>query len=50
MVRLTPLLALVSAFSVLEISIADTEQETQCAFGSAGEVQRFEAVVGTKYL
>jgi hypothetical protein len=35
---------------VLEISIGATQQETQCAFGSMGEVQRFEQMVGTKYL
>lgn len=36
--------------SVLEIAITSTEQVSQCAFGSAGEVKRFEELVGKKYL
>ena len=47
--RLVCLASLLSP-SVLEISIGATQQETQCAFGSMGEVQRFEQMVGTKYL
>ncbi len=36
--------------SVLEVPIASTEQVSQCAFGSAGEVKRFEDMVGKKFL
>ena len=38
------------AQSVLEIPITYTEQNTQCAFGSAGEIKRFEDMVGKKYM
>lgn len=36
--------------SVLDIPILNTEQVSQAAFGSAGEVERFEQVVGRKYI
>ena len=36
--------------SVLDIPITDTEQTTQLAFGCASEVERFETMVGRKYL
>lgn len=36
--------------SVLDIPITHTEQVSQVAFGSAGEVQRFETYVGRKYI
>jgi sedoheptulose-bisphosphatase len=35
--------------SVLDIEIEQTEDRTQCAFGSAKEVERFDQLVGTKY-
>jgi len=36
--------------SVLDIEITQTEQVSQVAFGSAKEVERFENIVGTKYI
>jgi sedoheptulose-bisphosphatase len=36
--------------SVLDVAIAQTEQVSQVAFGSAKEVERFEQMVGRKYL
>lgn len=36
--------------SVLDIPITSTEQTSQVAFGSAGEVARFEQMVGRKYI
>ena len=36
--------------SVLDIPILNTEQVSQVAFGSAGEVERFEQYVGRKYI
>lgn len=36
--------------SVLNVEITDTEQVSQVAFGSSKEVERFEKVVGKKYL
>ena len=36
--------------SVLDIPILNTEQVSQVAFGSAGEVERFEEYVGRKYI
>lgn len=36
--------------SVLEITIEDTEQVSQVAFGSKNEVERFEQLVGKKYI
>ena len=36
--------------SVLDIPILHTEQVSQVAFGSAGEVERFEQLVGKKYI
>jgi len=36
--------------SVLDVPILSTEQVSQVAFGSAGEVARFEEMVGKKYI
>jgi len=36
--------------SVLDIEITETEQTSQAAFGSPLEVERFEQVVGRKYI
>ena len=36
--------------SVLDVIIENTEQTSQAAFGSAVEVERFEKLVGTKYI
>lgn len=36
--------------SVLEIPITDTEQVSQVCFGAPGEVDRFEKLVGKKYM
>jgi sedoheptulose-bisphosphatase len=36
--------------SVLDVMITNTEQVSQVAFGSAKEVERFEKLVGRKYI
>lgn len=36
--------------SVLQVPILTTEQTSQVAFGSHDEVQRFEDLVGRKYI
>jgi len=36
--------------SVLNIEVVGTEDRTQVAYGSAGEVDRFEQLVGKKFL
>ena len=36
--------------SALEIPIDTTEQRSQAAFGSANEIERFENLVGKKYI
>ncbi len=36
--------------SVLDVPITQTEQTSQVAFGSKGEVERFEKLVGRKYI
>ena len=38
------------SMSVLDIPITQTEQRTQCAYGAAKEVERFEELVGKKYI
>lgn len=36
--------------SVLDVPITSTEQTSQVAFGSADEIERFEKMVGRKFL
>lgn len=36
--------------SILDVPILDIEQTSQVAFGSKGEVKRFDEFVGVKYL
>lgn len=36
--------------SVLDVLITDTEQTSQVAYGSKNEVERFETLVGRKYI
>jgi len=35
--------------SVLDLTVQETEDRTQVAYGSASEVERFEEMVGVKY-